>query len=211
MSKKKDSRLKALLRKQGAEGLSEEEMAELAKLQGSQVDAEDEEGDEDKGDKPTMVTVPKDKLDLLLETARSNAEEIAELRHTLGENKIKAANPKEAGNPKCFLKIMQDNEGADHLIVGWKSSPDSRMVYSTTNPNVPVGEVIQSEYTGHDGWRSGMVDQINFTRILKVAWFEILEKRGNTLVLQPVEVDGNDNAFKFTKEAIEVDVTFVNP
>lgn len=160
-------------------------------------------------DKPGETKIPKGmqlvdsaKLDAILDTVEDQNKKIERLQDKAGITD----QPKAKAKPRVHLKAILDQDSKEHLIIGWKSSPDNRLVYSPSNPNVVVGEVLQAEYTDLNDWKSGWIDQVRFTRSTLLYYAEVVSQEGNIMTLQ-FEPEGQ----KFMREAFQIDVAFVNP
>jgi hypothetical protein len=154
-----------------------------------------------------MIAVKQEKLDYILNTLAENQSELNTLRAAVGEGKFQVNRKRDNIIPKIYLKAVQDAEGKRHLITGWKSSPDNKMIYSPTNPGTPIGEVVQAKYISQDGFETDWIDQVLFTRMSDYVYADVLEDDSATGLLKIKIVDDKD----FAGQILEVHKTFVNP
>jgi len=166
--------------------------------------------------KPEGIFVDSKKLDKMVGDFNEMALKVKSMEEQMhaGENLDK---PKERGNNRVFLKIIRDVDNKPHIITSSKSSFNNRLVYSPTNANVVVGEILQAEYySSIDDWSSGKVDQVYFTRSGELVYGEVIKKEGN---VDHIKLDKlSDNAGEDTrellrsiKEPVKVEISFVNP
>ena len=212
---KTSKRIEELQAKLKEEGLSDDEQAELNALENVSTPFDDDkvktpfDDDSKKGKKDEskkvelgegQVVVDSKKLDSILTLIREQQEQINALK--LEGSEKKEEKPK---TPTAFLKVMEDKEGKEQLVVGWKSSPDCRLVFHPSNPTSPIGEVLQAEYFFKSGGSTGVIDQIKFTKVLERANLEILSRDGNTCKVRMIDTA------KWGDDVFDVDVAFLNP
>lgn len=157
-------------------------------------------------EKPKQILVDSEKLDNVLDRLEKQDKELEILRKSVNQNTYNMAKEAQSGkkNLRCYLKVYTDAEHNKHLIIGWKASPDNRIVYSPSDGR-PVGEVLKAVFFFKDGGDSGEIDQVAFTRITDVAWFEIMEDKGKNFSLRA------EDSATWGLEAFDLDKAFVNP
>jgi len=159
-------------------------------------------------DTSKQEVVDKSKLDAVVKLIHNQNEEIAILKDAVSQGRLGLARDKrlKKGGRRVFLKVFTDKKGEEHLITGWKSSPENKIIYSETT-GMPVGEIIMAKYYFHDGSDSGDIDQIRVTRIEKLAYADV-EKEDNETGDFYLRMDDTD---KWGRDLIKVNKTFVNP
>jgi len=190
--------------------------------------SEDEVIEQNPGSK--RIEVEEDKLDKLITAfedqksiIKEQGEEIEILKGAVKKNALAASREsrKDPEYPKCYLKVYAkqvtpeetDDEGnvtneatyKNSLIVGWKSSPENKIVYNQST-GMPVGEILKARYYLHDGGDTGWIDQVQVTRINDLAFFNILSRdKDGYLTLRAVDLD------KWGEEELKIHESFVNP
>lgn len=105
-------------------------------------------------------TPDKDTLSSILERMAALEEDNATLRQAVNQGKlIEAENAKKpVGNPIAYLKVLNGK-----VVTSWKSEKP-KYLYNPSNPEAPIGEILQATYFFIDETSSGPIDQVEFTR-----------------------------------------------
>lgn len=157
-----------------------------------------------------MVPVDSDKLDAVLDRIKKQDEEISVLREAVSRSKLMEVEDKrkQRPNPRVFLKVMENKDGKKEPVIGWKSSPENRILYN--HENKPVGEVLRATYYFNDGTDTGEIDQLAFTRTTEVAYGDVVGTGTSRDGTETVRIKFHDTK-KWGQDIVEVPLTFINP
>jgi hypothetical protein len=170
------------------------------------------------------IAVPVDQLQqlldqnkVLLENQDKMQKEMGILRESVNQNKLDEVEnkhkPKEL--PKAFLKVYNGK-----IVTGWKSA-SNKLVYSPTNPNLVIGEVLQTVLVFADGSDSGPINQQDLTRTEDRVWVrvqsvqDLMSEAVKTVKVRAEKLETASEelrlSFQLPTEELEVEKKFLNP
>lgn len=186
------------------------------------------------GKESQKIVMDKETFDKIMANQAELMKQVGYLRESVNQGRLSEAenkaNPKEL--KRVFLKVWGRDQGQRvRVINGWKSGPQNKIIRNPQT-NMPVGEVLQSNYFFLGGGETGLIEQVEFTRteesiparvvkdISPTEWiikFEdpmheaLVDEKGNILTLEPVEYTEPEGKVVKYENAIRINKAFCNP
>lgn len=168
-------------------------------------------------EKPKTVVVPAEQLQQLIDSVGKQAEEIKTLREAVNQNRLSEVEDKKKPKelPKAFLKVYNGK-----IITGWRAGAN-KLVYSPTNPNLVIGEVLQTVLKYIDGSESDAINQQDMTRTEDRVWVrvqsaeDLMNENVKTVKVKAEKLEtANEElkmSFQIPSEVFEIEKKFLNP
>lgn len=165
---------------------------------------------------PKTVEVPVDQLQQLIDNQKKQAREIEILRESVNQGRLGEAEDKrkEKELPKAFLKVYSGK-----VVVGWKAG-SNKLVYSPTNANMVIGEVLQTTLKYLDGTEE-TINQQELTRTEDRVWVRIQSLqdlmaenvKAVKVKFERVETSNQDlkESLALPTEEVEIEKVYLNP
>lgn len=121
------------------------------------------------------VEISVDKMQAVLDRLDGLEKSNAALRETVSSTRLREAEEKQGTDmrPRVHFKKLQGK-----VVIGWPDKlgdeKKSEIIFNPTNNN-PVGEVLKCVYYLHDGTKTALIDQIEFTKSNELEFARVIE------------------------------------
>ena len=125
--------------------------------------------------KEPVVEISVDKLQSVMDRMDALEKSNAALRETVSSTRLHEAEEKQGvdARPRVHFKKLRDK-----VVIGWPEKvgeeKKSEIIFNSST-NMPVGEVLKCVYYLHDGTKTPLIDQIEFTRSSDLEFARVLE------------------------------------
>lgn len=125
--------------------------------------------------KEPTVEISVDKMQAVLDRLDGLEKSNAALRETVSSTRLHEAEEKQGADmrPRVHFKKLYDK-----VVIGWPDvlgeEKKAEIIFNPTNNN-PVGEVLKCVYYLHDGTKTPLIDQIEFTKANDLEYARVLE------------------------------------
>lgn len=121
------------------------------------------------------VEISVDKMQAVLDRVDALEKSNAALRETVSSTRLHEAEEKQGldARPRVHFKKLRDK-----VVIGWPEKvgeeKKSEILFNPAT-NMPIGEVLKCVYYLHDGTKTDLLDQIEFTRSNEFEYARVLE------------------------------------